>query len=106
MQALNFILIILLVVLFFSAVAFVLLLIKAIDLRRKLNSLKQIRESDITETNNLFIEKSENELKLFFQFETVLEELVKMIRKNDTQLAKLVENQNDIKIILEYHLKK
>jgi hypothetical protein len=60
----------------------------------------------VFETNKLFIDKSENELRLFFQFETVLEELVKLMRKTDSQTTKLIDGQDDIRLILECTLKK
>jgi biopolymer transport protein ExbB/TolQ len=84
----------------------VILYIKAYKLNQEIKRLSALRHNDITETNKLFIEKSENELKLFFQFETVLEELVKLMRKADSQHTKIIEGQEDIRLILECTLKK
>jgi hypothetical protein len=83
-----------------------LLAIKAYRLNKEIKNLQILRENDIIETNKLFIDKSENELRLFFQFETVLEELVKLMRKTDSQTTKLIDGQDDIRLILECTLKK
>jgi hypothetical protein len=69
-------------------------------------AIKAYRLNKEIETNKLFIDKSENELRLFFQFETVLEELVKLMRKTDSQTTKLIDGQDDIRLILECTLKK
>lgn len=89
-----------------AVIVAVILFIKAYRLKMEINRLLALRHNDITETNKLFIEKSENELKLFFQFETVLEELVKLMRKADGQNTKIIEGQDDIRLILECTLKK
>jgi hypothetical protein len=79
---------------------------RAIKIRKELKELMALRNHDLIETNKLFIEKSENELKLFFQFETVLEELVKMMKKSNADTSKMIEGHKEIKIILEYIIKK
>lgn len=98
------ILILLLIMFTLCCIAFGLLLRKALKIRKELKSLQALRQNDIIETNRLFVEKSENELRLFFQFENVLEEIVKQIRKNDNQNTKILEGVKEIKVVLEYHL--
>jgi hypothetical protein len=89
-----------------AIIIIIFLAIKAYRLNKKIEILKNLRQTDISETNKLFIEKSENELRLFFQFETVLEEMVKILRKTEGQNTELVEGQKDIKLLLEITLKK
>jgi len=80
--------------------------VKAQKINKEIKVLTCLRQSDITETNKLFINKSENELKLFFQFETILEEMIKLLRKADGQNLKIINTQDDIKLLLEITLKK
>ena len=87
-------------------VVLVLLVFKARNLNRQIKVFKAIRESDILKTNELFIEKSENELKLFFQFETVLEEQLKMTRKNEKLLLDCIKALQEIRLIVDYQFKK
>jgi hypothetical protein len=102
----SLVLILLLVALAISIPVLIVLFFKNNKLKKELSNIKAIRESDIIETNQLFVEKSENELKLFFQFENVLEELVKMMRKSNFNDTQIIETLNSIKLLLEYQLKK
>jgi hypothetical protein len=89
-----------------SAIAIPFLSIWAYRLKKENIRLNGLRETDIEETNKLFVEKSENELKLLFQFETVYEEILKIVRKGDIQHTKIVDELGNIRLILECYLKK
>jgi hypothetical protein len=102
----SLILILLLIALSISIPVLILLFFKNRKLKKELANMKAIRESDMFETNQLFVEKSENELKLFFQFETALEELVKMARKSNFNNTQIMETLNHLKLLLEYQIKK
>lgn len=102
----KFIIIIQVAVILLLLISFIIVFYRALIVRRKVSELEKLRATDLAETNDLLMEKSENELNLFFQFENVLEELVKMMRKNDIQITKIIEEQHEQRIILEYNLKK
>lgn len=63
-----------------------------------LTELKKEREEDIIETNKLFLEKSENEIQLFFEFEAAVTYAVKLAKetlKKQNEIIKLIKKEND-----------
>jgi hypothetical protein len=95
-----------LTLLFISVFVILFLAVKAKRINKQIKVLNDVRQSDILETNKMFIEKSENELKLFFQFETVLEELLKMTRKHEKVSMDLIKSLQEIRLLMDYQFKK
>jgi hypothetical protein len=95
-----------LTLLFISVFVILFLAIKAKKINKQIKVLNDVRQSDILETNKMFIEKSENELKLFFQFETVLEELFKMTKKHDKVSMDMIKSLQEIRLLMDYQFKK
>lgn len=80
------------------ALSLLLILISVLFIRKKnaYNKLYSEKVNDIIETNKLLLEKSENELKLFFEFEAAVEETIKIGRKSLSLNKEILLKQKEI----------
>jgi len=80
------------------ALSVMLILISLLFIRKKnaYSRLYSEKVNDIIETNRLLLEKSENELKLFFEFEAAVEETIKIGRKSLLLNKEILLKQKDI----------
>ena len=85
-----------------SILAFVSLLLAVLLIIsfKKLNIIRAERTEDILKTNNLLLHKSEKELKLFFEFEAVIEESIRISKEtkklSNDKFKELIELQKEI----------
>lgn len=97
------------IVLFFfkCSLIFSLILLRNYNrLKKFYKALKKEREIDIIETNKLLVEKSENDINLLFQVQTVLEEIIKMLRKSDFNEQNIIKHIAEIQLLIDFLVKK
>lgn len=80
------------------ALSLLLILVLVLFIRKKkaYTKLKDEKVNDIIETNKLLLEKSENDLSLFFEFEAAVEETIKIGRKSLSLNKEILLKQKEI----------
>ena len=82
------------------------LLFKNNSLKKSIKRLIKNREKDLLETNKLLIEKSDNDTSVLLQLETVLEEIIKMLRRTKINEKDIIKNLEETKALVQFLVNK